>query len=603
MADNPLRAQILALPDKPGVYRFYDGRDQLLYIGKARNLKKRVGSYFTKSSGTAFRIRHMASKVRVIRFTVVATEYDALLLESAQIREYQPRYNVEKKDDKSYPYIVILNERIPRLFPTRNTHIAGAEYYGPYSNVGSMKVLLDLLRKLFPYRTCNFNLSAENVSAGKFRVCLDYHIKLCKGPCEGHQTEEEYQINLQNIRHILKGKIGEASEFLKAQISAAAERLAFEEAQGIAERLTRLEQFQARSTVVNPDVGEVDVCTLASNDQSVFLNYMRVINGTIITSDTIEYKRKLDEGDAELLLMGVEEMRKKYGSAAKEVLVPFPILMQHPHLKFVYPKIGDKRKLLDLSKKNAFEHYNTKLKRQEENRDKRKNMELLTQMQQDLMMKNIPYHIECFDNSNLQGTNPVSAIVVFRNGLPSKRDYRIFNVRTVEGPDDFATMEEAVYRRYRRMLDEEQPLPQLIIIDGGKGQLSSAVKSLRELGLEDKVDIIGIAKKLEEIYRPGDPLPLSINKRSPSLRLIQQARDEAHRFGITRHRAKRTSAALTTGLEDIAGIGDKTAAKLLKHFKSVKRIKAASAADLASVIGEAKGKMVYQALQPEGPSQ
>lgn len=593
---SDLRTQVRNMPQSPGVYKYYDTDGNLLYIGKARNLKKRVASYFVNKADHSHRIRLMVSKIRKIEYTVVNTEYDALLLENNLIKKYQPRYNVSLKDDKAYPFIVIKNERFPRVFPTRNPVKDGSEYYGPYANVGSMKVMIELIRKLFPTRSCSYVLSENNILNHKFRVCLDYHINLCKGPCEAYQQEADYMENIANIRQILKGNIQEAIKFLKDQINAAIENLEFERAQLIKDRLDLLEKFQAKSTIVNPAIHNVDVFAIYSNDKYAFVNYLKVINGAIITTDTIEFRKRLEEEDAEILMLAIAEMRHKYHSNSKEVIVPFPLLLKMEGVRFTVPKLGDKKKLLELSRKNAFYYFQDRLKTTELNKDKRRNFGLLQQVKEDLNLKEVPYHIECFDNSNLQGTFPVSAIVVFKNGIPAKKDYRHFNVKTVTGPDDFATMSEAVFRRYRRLLEEEQPLPQLIIIDGGKGQLSAALKSLQELKIEDKVEIISIAKRLEEIYKPGDPIPLSINKKSPTLRLIQRARDEAHRFGITQHRKKRITGNLQTSLEDIPGVGKKTAQKLLTYFKSVKKLKEASPEEIEKVVGKAKAQVIEDFL-------
>jgi excinuclease ABC subunit C len=591
---DELKQQIRNLPSSPGVYRYYDDEGNLLYIGKARNLKKRVSSYFTSRTDVTHRIRLMVHKIHRLEYTVTPSEYDALLLENSLIKEFQPKYNVSLKDDKTYPFLCIKNERFPRIFPTRTRIQDGSEYFGPYANIGSMKVVLELIRKLFPTRNCSYALTPENIEAGKFRVCLEYHIKLCKGPCQGFQTEEEYLHDIQQIRSILKGNMQEAVRYLKSKLQNAVLDLKFEEAQNLKERLELMEQFQARSTVVNPSIHDVDVFSIYSNEGFAFVNYLKVVNGAIITTDTIEVRKKLNEADEEVLTIAIAELRSKYNSDSREIIVPMPVEIKIGKTIFTVPMLGDKKKLLDMSRKNAFLHLQEKLKASELNKDKRKNTELLTMAKNDLGLKSVPYHIECFDNSNLQGTNPISAIVVFKNGVPSKKDYRFFNVRTVsDQPNDFATMEEAVFRRYRRLIEEEQALPQLIIIDGGKGQLNAALKSLRELKIEDMVDVIGIAKRLEEIYKPGDPLPLSINKKSPTLKLIQQARDEAHRFGITRHRKKRIVTNLVSTIEEIPGIGKKTTEKLLAHFKSVKKLRNAPYDDVVALIGKSRADAVF----------
>jgi excinuclease ABC subunit C len=591
-----LKTQIRDMPHNPGVYRYFDSEGKVLYIGKARNLRKRVASYFVNKADLSQRIRVMVSKIHHLEYTVVHSEYDALLLENSLIKKFQPRYNINLKDDKTYPFLVVKNERFPRIFPTRNPVKDGSEYFGPYASVVAMKNVLELVRKLFPTRSCNYALTDDNIKAHKFKVCLDYHIKICHGPCEGLMTEIEYLRNISQIKHILKGNIQEVERYLKQQLQLHISELRFEEAQVVQEKIDLLAKFQARSTVVNPAIHNVDVFSIFSNEAYAFVNYLRIVNGTIVTTDTIGFKKKMEEADSEILTLAIVELREKYKSTSKEIIVPFPLLLKIEGVTFCVPKAGDKKKLIELSRKNAFMYFQDRLKATELNKEKRKNSELLMMAKQDLGLKSVPYHIECFDNSNLQGTNPVSSIVVFKNGVPSKKDYRIFNVKSVDGPDDFATMEEAVWRRYRRMLDEETPLPQLIIIDGGKGQLGAAMKSLRELGISDQVDIISIAKRLEEIYKPGDPLPLSINKKSQTLRLIQKARDEAHRFGITRHRKKRIKGSLQSSLEEIQGVGKATTQKLLTHFKSIKKVKEATPEEIAMVVGKARAKTIIASL-------
>lgn len=583
-----LKEQIRNLPGAPGVYRYFDADDRVLYIGKAKNLRKRVSSYFVKRDQHPHRIRVMVSKIRRIEYTVVNTEYDALLLENSLIKKFQPRYNVSLKDDKSYPYIVIKKEPFPRVFPTRNRIRDGSEYYGPYANVGSMRMVLELIKKIFPTRSCSLKLSKENIQAGKFRVCLDYHIKLCLGPCEGYQSEEDYEKNIDQIRNVLKGDLKIVESHFRDCIRQAVEKLAFEEAAAYQDKLALLEKFQARSTIVNASIGAVDVFTIYSNEDFAFVNYLKVRNGVIITTDTAGFKKKINETDTDIIMLAIVNLRQRYNSDAREIILPFELPFEMEGMRITVPKAGDKKKLLDLSQKNAFVYFQDRLKANELNKDKRKNLELLTLVKQDLHLKEIPYHIECFDNSNFQGSFPVSAIVVFKNGVPSKKDYRFFNVKTVEGPNDFATMEEAVTRRYRRMLEEKQDLPQLVIIDGGKGQLGAAVKALNDLGILGKLNIIGIAKRLEEIFRPGDPYPLLLSKKSQTLKLIQRCRDEAHRFGITAHRKKRGKANLVSELEQIPGVGKLTAQKLLKHFRSVKKIKEADEAEIATVIGRSR---------------
>ena len=600
---NPeLRKTIINLPSNPGVYRYYDVDGQILYIGKARNLKKRVSSYFVNRAELSSRIRVMVSKIHSLEYTIVHSEYDALLLENNLIKKYQPRYNINLRDDKTYPYIVVRKEDFPRVYSTRRLNAVPGDYFGPYANVGIMRSILDLLRKLFHTRSCNLPLTEESISKGKWKVCLDYYIKICKGPCQAYQTKIDYNDNIDQLKNFLKGDYQEVYKYLNYFLNTFIEQLEFEKAQEIKDKLDLLEKFQAKSTVVSPTIGELDVFSFYSTEKSVFINYMHVKNGSIINTDTIEIKRKMDESDEEILLYTIVEMRQKYQSSAKEIILPYLILTQIEGAKYHIPKLGDKKKVYELSKKNAFQYFQDRLKSKELNKDRRRNFSLLQEAQKDLNLKTPPYHIECFDNSNMQGSYPVASVVVFKNGVPSKKDYRAFDVKTVVGPDDFATMEESVYRRYKRMLDEGTELPNLIIIDGGKGQLSSAVSSLISLGIQDKVDIIGIAKRLEEIYKPGDPLPLYINKKSQTLKLIQRARDEAHRNGITAHRKKRNKGTLKTELTIIEGIGPATSEKLLTHFRSIKKIKEAAHDEIISIVGKAKAQVVFDWVNNQAES-
>jgi excinuclease ABC subunit C len=600
---NPeLRKTIINLPSNPGVYRYYDVDGQILYIGKARNLKKRVSSYFVNRAELSSRIRVMVSKIHSLEYTIVHSEYDALLLENNLIKKYQPRYNINLRDDKTYPYIVVRKEDFPRVYSTRRLNAVPGDYFGPYANVGIMRSILDLLRKLFHTRSCNLPLTEESISKGKWKVCLDYYIKICKGPCQAYQTKIDYNDNIAQLKNFLKGDYQEVYKYLNYFLNTYIEQLEFEKAQEIKDKLDLLEKFQAKSTVVSPTIGELDVFSFYSTEKSVFINYMHVKNGSIINTDTIEIKRKMDESDEEILLYTIVEMRQKYQSSAKEIILPYLILTQIEGAKYHIPKLGDKKKVYELSKKNAFQYFQDRLKSKELNKDRRRNFSLLQEAQKDLNLKTPPYHIECFDNSNMQGSYPVASVVVFKNGVPSKKDYRAFDVKTVVGPDDFATMEESVYRRYKRMLDEGTELPNLIIIDGGKGQLSSAVSSLISLGIHDKVDIIGIAKRLEEIYKPGDPLPLYINKKSQTLKLIQRARDEAHRNGITAHRKKRNKGTLKTELTIIEGIGPATSEKLLTHFRSIKKIKEAAHDEIISIVGKAKAQVVFDWVNNQAES-
>ncbi len=591
-----------SLPKSPGVYRFMGKEDVILYVGKAKNLRSRVSSYFGERADRAFRTRVMVKNAARIEFTIVETETDALLLESALIKEHQPRYNVMLKDDKSYSYICIKKERFPRVLITRRVARDGATYFGPYTSKGRLKIILDLIKQLFPLRTCSLTLSEENILAGKFKVCLEYHIKNCQGPCENLETEAAYLEKIEQIKNILRGQFSPVIQHFKREMQRHAENLEFEKAQGIKEKLTAFEDYQSKSTVVSTSIRDVDVFAIASTEKEAYVNYLRVVNGAIIHTHTQELVRNLDdEEDSDLLAYAIPLIRERFSSLAPEIIVPFELPPPEAHLTITVPKIGDKRKLLDLSAKNV-QYYLMQKKRDEVSKTKKQTPaeRILRQLQQDLRMEAVPTHIECFDNSNIQGTNPVSSCVVFKNAKPSKQDYRHFKVKTVEGPNDFASMEEVVFRRYRRLLDEEQPLPQLVLIDGGKGQLSAAMNSVRALGLENRMTVVGIAKRLEEIFFPDDPLPLYINKKSESLKLIQQARNEAHRFAITFHRDQRSKNFTKTALTDIPNIGEKTAQKLLAHFGSVKKLEAATLTEIAKVVGQAKAKVVRTYFEGEG---
>ncbi|MBW2960329.1 excinuclease ABC subunit UvrC [Mesonia aestuariivivens] len=590
--DTPsVEIQIKTLPNSPGVYQYFDKNDKILYVGKAKNLKKRVSSYFNKKHDS-HRIEVMVKKIVTIKHIVVNSETDALLLENNLIKKYQPRFNVMLKDDKTYPWICIKNERFPRVFPTRRIIKDGSEYYGPFTSFKTVNTLLELIKGLYKLRTCNYDLSEEKIQDGKYKVCLEYHLGNCKGPCEGYQLETEYTKNIEHIRQIVKGNFKDSLQQFREQMKLHAENMEFEEAQQIKEKIDVLEKYQSKSTVVNPKINNVDVFSIVSDEGYGYVNFLQLSHGSIIRSHTIEMKKKLDESDRDLLELGVIEIRQRFNSTSKEIFVPFSINAGE-EVKVTVPKLGDKKAIVDLSLRNAKYFRQERFKQMKIVDPDRHVNRLMAQMKKDLRLSVEPRHIECFDNSNIQGTNPVAACVVFKNGKPSKKDYRKFNIKTVEGPDDFASMEEVVFRRYRRLLMEEQPLPQLIIIDGGKGQLSSAVKALNDLGLRGKIAIIGIAKRLEELFYPGDSIPLYLDKRSESLKIIQQLRNEAHRFGITFHRNKRSSAALGTELESIAGIGEKTAVELLKHFRSVKRIKTVEKKELVEIIGNAKATIIY----------
>jgi excinuclease ABC subunit C len=574
------------IPHKPGVYQYYDVEDILIYIGKAKDLRNRVGSYFNQDSQFNGKTRVLVSKIRRISFTIVDTEIDAWLLENSLIKKHQPRYNIMLKDDKTYPWIIIKKEAFPRIYWTRKYIKDGSTYFGPYASVGMMHTILDLIKETYTLRTCNLPLTKPNIDAGKFKVCLEYQIGNCKGPCQNYQSKEDYDQNIEEIKDILNGKIGNVIKDVNKVIKNASEDLNFELAHSYQRKLGVLEKYQSKSTVVNSAITNIDVVSIASDERYAFVNYLKVMNGSIIQTQTIEIKKRLDETDEDLLTIAITEFRTKFKSTSKEIVVPFAISLDDENLKLIVPKLGEKKKLLELSEKNVLFFKREKLNQYEKLNPDLRTDRILSQMQKDLRLTQLPQHIECFDNSNFQGKYPVSAIVVFKDAKPSKKDYRHFNVKTVEGPNDFATMEEAVYRRYKRMLEEETTLPQLIIIDGGKGQLSSAVSSLKKLGIDKKVTVIGIAKRLEELYYPGDSLPLYLDKKSETLKIIQQLRDEAHRFGITFHRKKRDQGTLKTELEIIPGIGKTTADKLLVKFKSVKKIKEATAEELAQVLNK-----------------
>ena len=580
------------MPDNPGVYQYYDADGKIIYVGKAKNLKKRVSSYFNKDQSENGKTKILVKKIVDIKFIIVDTELDALLLENNLIKKYQPRYNVLLKDDKTYPWICIKNERFPRVFSTRNIVKDGSLYFGPYASVKVMHTVLDLIKQLFKLRNCNFNLSTENVKAKKFKVCLEYHIGNCKAPCIGNESEEEYNQTISNIKEITKGNISTVSKHLKTLLNQHVEKLEFEKAHVIKEKIDALEKFQSKSTVVSPTITNVDVFSITSDEKTAYVNFLKVVNGSIIQGHTIELKKKLDESNQELLALSIVELRERFHSDAKEVIVPFEIETEFPGIEFTVPQRGDKKHLLELSERNVNYYKREKIKQENLIDPERHTKRILEQMKKDLRLTEEPRHIECFDNSNFQGAYPVAAMTVFKDCKPSKKDYRHFNIKTVEGPDDFASMEEIIYRRYKRVLEENQSMPQLIVIDGGKGQLSSALESLDKLGLKGKVAIIGIAKKLEEIYFPGDSIPLYLDKRSESLKIIQQIRDEAHRFGITHHRNKRDKGTLKTELTEIKGISDTTAQKLLSHFKSVKKVKEATEEEIASVVGKSKSKTI-----------
>ena len=590
---SELELQLKTLPSEPGVYRYYDKKGEILYVGKAKNLKNRVLSYFNKSQ-IGYKTRMMVSKIVRLETTVVNSEYDALLLENNLIKEYQPFYNILLKDDKSYPWICIKKEPFPRIFLTRNVIKDGSEYYGPYAKVKQAKTLIEVIKNIYKLRTCSLNLSPKNIEEGKYKVCLEYHIKNCAGPCEGLESEEEYAQKLNAIRGIIKGEFKAAREYLEAEMYNYAAKLEFENAQQSKEKLQILENYQTHTTIVSSNINDVDVFGIISDEAAAYVNYFKIKNGSIIQSYTTEIKKMLDETDEEILEEALIEIRNKFNSTSTEIFLPFHLNIEIPHVKLIVPKLGDKKRIVELSEKNAMEYRVEKLKQVQIVDPERHTNRIMAEMKKLLRLPEEPRHIEGFDNTNIQGTNPVSACVVFKDGKPSKADYRIFHVKTVEGPNDFATMEEVIYRRYSRLLDEGEPLPQLILIDGGKGQLSSAVKSLKLLGLYGKISIIGIAKRLEEIFFPEDPVPLYLDKKSETLKVLQRVRDESHRFGVKHHRTRRKNSTIKSELEEIPGVGEKTIQQLLSKLKSVKRIKEASLETLEEILGKSKAKAVWE---------
>jgi excinuclease ABC subunit C len=591
--DSQISLSFLSLPNRPGVYQFYDKEGKLLYVGKAKNLKKRVSSYFNREN-LGGRLNLLVRKTAEIRHIVVGSELDALLLENNLIKEHQPRYNVMLKDDKTFPWICIKNEPFPRIFPTRTVTHDGSQYFGPYASVKMMNTLLELIRQIYPLRTCSLKLTEKNIAEKKFSVCLEFHLGNCLGPCIGLQEADSYETNLAGIREMIKGNFSSVMRELKEKMDGYAKAYEFEKAQVVKEKITLLERYQAKSTIVNPKLGEVDVFSIIDSEEAAYVNFLKVDHGAIIQAYTVEMRKKLEETPEELLSIAVFDLRRRLASEAKEILVPFTLELELPGVTMTVPKIGDKKHLLDLSERNAKYYKLDKEKQLELLEPERKSKRILGTMMKDLRMKEPPVHIECFDNSNIQGSFPVSAMVSFKNGRPDKNEYRHYNIKTVEGPDDFASMEEVIYRRYKRLIEENKPLPQLIVVDGGKGQLSAALKSLEKLDLRGKITIIGIAKKLEEIYYPDDPLPLYIDKKSETLKILQRLRDEAHRFGITHHRKKREKATLKTELTTIPGIGEETAKKLLTDFKSIGKIRKLALEELEKSVGQAKAKVVFE---------
>ena len=595
MSNPTIEIQLQTFPNTPGVYQFYDVTGVVIYVGKAKNLKNRIRSYFNKVHDYG-KTNVLVKKIVEIKHIVVETETDALLLENNLIKKYQPRYNVLLKDDKSYPWICIKNERFPRVFQTRRMIKDGSEYFGPYTSIKTVYTLLDLIKGLFPLRTCKYDLSQEKVASHKYKVCLEYHLGNCKGACEAKEHETSYQENITTIREILKGNFKNSIAVFKTQMKSHAENLEFEAAQSLKLKLQILENYQAKSTIVNPKISNVDVFTIVSDESFAYVNFLQLSYGAIIRSHTMELKKKLQESDQVLLELAITEIRQRFSLESKELYVPFEVNLGSD-FKITIPKVGDKKQLIDLSIRNAKYHRLDQLKQVKITDPERHEGRIMAQMKSDLRLSEAPTHIECFDNSNIQGTHPVAACVVFKNGKPSKKEYRHFNIKSVEGPDDFASMTEVVYRRYKRLLDEKQPLPQLIIIDGGKGQLSASLKSLDALDLRGKIAIIGIAKRLEELFYPDDPIPLYLDKKSETLKIIQQLRNEAHRFGIEHHRNKRSKTALNSELESIVGIGEKTILELLKKFKSAQRVSFATLDELEQVVGVSKALIIYNYYQ------
>jgi len=597
MTSSRLEIQLKTLPSTPGVYQFFDTKGAVIYVGKAKNLKNRVRSYFNKVHDYG-KTNVLVKKIHDIKHVVVDTETDALLLENNLIKKYQPRYNVLLKDDKSYPWICIKKERFPRVFQTRRVIKDGSEYFGPYTSIKTVSTLLDLIKGLFPIRTCNYDLSEEKIKNQKYKVCLEYHLGNCKGACEAKETEQIYLENISAIRDILKGNFKNSLSLFKSQMQDLAANLQFEDAQVLKEKITILENYQSKSTIVNPKISDVEVYAIVSDESYAYVNFLQLSYGAIIRAHTMEIKKKLQESDVELLELAITELRQRFQLLSKEIYVPFQVELGEV-VKITIPKVGDKKQLLDLSLRNAKYYRLEQLKQVKITDPDRHVKRIMAQMKSDLRLTELPTHIECFDNSNIQGTHPVAACVVFKNGKPSKKDYRHFNIKTVEGPDDFASMTEVVYRRYKRLLDEKQDLPQLIVIDGGKGQLSAALKSLDQLNLRGKIAIVGIAKRLEELFYPNDPIPLYLDKKSETLKIIQQLRNEAHRFGIEHHRNRRSKSALHSELESIPGIGEKTRVQLLKVFKSAQRVSFAKLDELEQIVGVSKAQKIYKFYHKE----
>ena len=595
MPSEELKLKISLLPECPGVYRYYNRDGVVIYVGKAKNLKRRVNSYFNRVHSVA-RTNILVRNIYDMQYTVVATEEDALHLENSLIKEYQPHYNVLLKDDKSYPWICITNEAYPRVFVTRNKPPRGARCFGPYAHSNMARVVIDVIRKIYPLRTCHHAINDDVVSRQKIPLCLQYHIKNCEGCCRGLVSVEKYAEYIEGVKKILNGDTRELTDHLMDEMMRLSDELRFEEAQVLKEKYQLIEKYRAKSEVVSQQVHNIDVFSLLRDEDAAFINFMHVRNGAIVKALTIEYKIRLDETDEELMSIAIDELRERFDLSLKEVVVSVLPDAEFADVRFVIPQRGDKRKLLELSLSNAKQYKVDRLKRMEKLNPEQRVTRTLMTMQRDFRLNELPRHVECFDNSNIQGTNPVASCVVFKNAKPSKKDYRHFNIRTVEGPDDFASMKEVLTRRYTRLMEEGGELPQLVVVDGGKGQLSAAVEAFEEMGIRGKVALVGIAKRLEEIYFPGDSVPLYIDKNSESLRVVQHLRDEAHRFGITHHRNRRSKSQISTMLDGVKGLGPKTHEALIKHFKSMKRVKEASEADVAAVIGASKARLVLNAL-------
>lgn len=595
--NSNISSLLQTLPNQPGVYQFYDRNGVIIYIGKAKNLRKRVSSYFSRKKFESYKIKILVDRIVDLKYIVVDSESDALLLENNLIKKHQPRYNILLKDDKTFPWICVKNEPFPRVFSTRTIINDGSKYYGPYTSAYAVKVLINLIRQLYQLRTCKYSLTEENIQGGKFKVCLEYHIGNCKGPCVGLQSNEEYERSIKQVRDIIKGNLNEVVSYLKSEMELHAAAFRFEEANQLKDKIEILSRYQSKSTIVNSSIHDVEVFSIVSDEGEAFVNYLKVVKGAIIQAHTVEIRKKLDEEDMDLLAFAVTDIRKRIESTSKEVIVPLDLTDYYPDLKITVPKRGDKLKLLELSLRNAKSYRLEKKKRNASKKTAGSAERILKSVQADFRLKEVPTHIECFDNSNMQGSEPVAACVVFKNGKPVKKEYRHYNIKEVKGIDDFASMEEVVFRRYRRLLDEKQPLPQLIVIDGGKGQLSAALSSLDRLNLRGRIAIIGIAKKLEEIYFPGDSVPLYIDKSSESLKLVQNLRNEAHRFGIAFHRLKRSGSMTSSSLEGIPGIGRSSIEKLFTRFKSIEGIIKASMEELSEEVGLLRARIIQEHIQ------